>query len=133
MIAILTDFTGYDNAYALNQCVRNNIKMLTRNGYHPLLLVRKGANTRQYHTRTVAIDGGRGGTNRIEIDDQSEDEINLIHNQLKEALKDISFVFTHDLLMQPNLWKYHVAARRLAKERQDIRWLHSVHSLASRS
>jgi glycosyltransferase involved in cell wall biosynthesis len=135
-IAILTDFTGYDEAYALNQCVRNIIKMLTRHNYHPLLIVRKGANIHRlqdydYCTKTIVVDGGRGGNNRVEVDNKCEDEIQHIHDQLRKVLKNINLVFTHDLLMQPNQWKYHVAARRLAKERPDIRWLHTVHSLTN--
>jgi glycosyltransferase involved in cell wall biosynthesis len=59
---------------------------------------------------------------------ESEVEIQAIEQQLHQAISFGSTILTHDLIFQPNQWKAHVAARRLAKNRPDIKWLHWVHS-----
>jgi len=132
-IAILTDFRGYDQAYGLCQFVRNEIKLLMRNDYMPKLILRDGYrqdecqaayNLTEFHS----IDPGTTGTNRVEVDDNSEEDINRLYMQLCDVLGDTQIVITHDLIYQANSWKQHVAARRLAKRRPDLKWLHVVHS-----
>lgn len=78
--------------------------------------------------RLVRVDPGQTGSNTVEVTDQSGAEIEHLTKQLLDALIGVGVVLTHDLIYQPNQWKYHVAARRVAKERPDIKWLHWVHS-----
>jgi glycosyltransferase involved in cell wall biosynthesis len=135
-LAILTDFRGYDEAYGLCQFVRNEVKILVRNGYEPRLILREGFRHDECWaaypgTRFLSINPGRGGDNRVRIDGDTEDDIQRLEAQLDEALSEIDLVITHDLIFQANLWKHHVAARRLVKKRPDLRWLHVVHSASA--
>ena len=119
-IAILTNFTGYDEAYALNQCVRNIIKMLTRNGYKPRLIMRGDVDVFALKTQVYV------GAEIVTINPSKD-----IYPQLKPLLENVDFVFTHDLLMQRDLEAYEIAARQVANELPHIRWLHTVHSFAT--
>lgn len=131
-VVVLTDFANHDQAYSLCRVVMNQVKMLVRGGYAPTMLVRKGwpAHCSQHYegTRIVALDPGKTGSNIVEVTPESEAEILSLETQLREALPESGVVLTHDLIYQPNMWKYHVATRRIAKERQSLRWLHWVHS-----
>lgn len=135
-VAVLTDFLSYDPAYSLCQGARSNIKMLLMGGYKPLLLVRKGFNVGKYRTdyenvEIAILDPGKTGSNRVEVTEESEEEIRRLTIQLGEVLADRDVVLTHDTIYQANQWKYHVAARRLIKERPDLRWTHWVHSASN--
>lgn len=132
-VAILTDFRGYDVAYGLCQFVRNEIKLLTRNGYTPRLILRAGykedvCQEAYAGAELVSIAPGQTGSNKVRVDGNSDQDIERIHNQMREVLDGVGLVITHDLIFQANLWKYHVAARRYAKERPDLQWLNVVHS-----
>jgi glycosyltransferase involved in cell wall biosynthesis len=131
-VAIVTNFRGYDPAYGLCRYVKNLVKILVRGGYKPRLIVRKGFDHRKADNYSgaeiVEIDPGKTGANRVRVTEQSEQEIIALENQLYEALKDRQVAFTHDLIFQKDLWKYHVAARRLTKRLTRLQWLHVVHS-----
>jgi glycosyltransferase involved in cell wall biosynthesis len=132
-VAIVTDFVNFDNAYSLCRVVRDQGKMLHRAGYQYKLLVREHFNdndAKHYPgAEVVKIESGRFGKNRVEvISQQSEKEIDIIEEQMGNALSNVNVVLTHDLIYQPDMWKHHIAARRIAKKRPDMRWLHWVHS-----
>lgn len=132
-LAILTNFRGYDEAYGLCQFVRNEVKLLTRNGYTPRLILREGYKLDECRTAYSGvefhcIDPGQTGSNRVKVDADSETDIQRLHEQLRDVLDGVGLVITQDLIFQANQWKHHVAARRLARERPDLRWLHVVHS-----
>ena len=127
-VAILTDFVSHDPAYSLCGVVANQVKMLSE--YKPKLLVRKGfsANGAYVGAEIRVLNPGRIGNNQVNVTDQSESEINTLRGQMFSELEDIDVVLTHDLIYQPNMWKYHVAARRVAKDLPGLKWLHWVHS-----
>ena len=121
-VAVLTDLLGYDEAYSVAQGARNNVRMLTRAGYAPTLLMRRGRTARP---RREDFAGAR----IVEVAENSEDVVRLIQRQFEQALAGAELVFTHDLIFQANLWEARVAYRRLAEKRPGLRWLHWVHSL----
>ena len=149
-VAILTDFINHDPAYSLCSVVANQTKMLAMDGYPTTVIVRPefeqwvkqqvpvpvGVGATALQTRDnpygdaeiVAIDPGRTGSNTVEVGDFSGAEIVELTRQLKAALADIDVCLTHDLVFQPNQWKYHIAARRVARELPSLKWLHWVHS-----
>jgi len=131
--AILTDFANHDAAYSLCGVVANQTKMLVGNGVLTKVLVREGfpeSDAGAYHgAEVVQLDPGETGTNTVEVTDKSGAEIEHLTNQMRDALADANVVLAHDVIYQPNQWKHHVAARRLAKERPDLRWVHWVHSV----
>jgi len=110
----------------------NQVKMLVRGGYEPLMLVRKGwpKYSSQFYegARFAILDPGKIGSNVVKVTPESETEILSLETQLKESLPETDIVLTHDLIYQPNMWKYHIAARRVAKNRPGLKWLHWVHS-----
>lgn len=131
-VAILTDFVNFDPAYSLCRVVQAQVKMLTSAGYEPRLLVRRGFQRKHEAdypgAQFAALDPGETGQNRVVLSDRTEREVTSLAGQMRKALRDVDVVLTHDLVYQPNLFKYHIAARRLARERDGLRWLHWVHS-----
>jgi len=124
-VAILTDFISFDPAYSLCNVVANQCKMLP----NAKLIVRQGFGGEwPTDNEIVYLDPGQIGNNVVNITDESASEIESLMGQLKLALEDIDVVLTHDLIYQPNMWKYHVAARRLTKSNHHLKWLHWVHS-----
>ncbi len=127
-VAILTDFISHDPAYSLCGVVLNQVKMLT--DHEVTVFVRKGWDG-EHPYRGVeirVIDPGKTGSNVVEIDENSDQEIQSLTLQLAEHLREVDVVLTHDLIYQANMWKYHVACRYVAKKYPDIKWIHWVHS-----
>ena len=62
------------------------------------------------------------------VNEVFQEDVNLVHEQLKDIIPDNSVVITHDLIFLPDYTKHHLAARRLADENPSIRWIHWVHS-----
>ena len=127
-VAILTDFINHDPAYSLCAVVANQAKMLHMGGYEFKVLTRASF-AAPYEMQV--LDPGETGSNVVNITSKSASEIDSLTEQLRSALVGIDVVLTHDLLCQANMWKYHVAARRIARERPDLRWFHWVHSGSS--
>jgi hypothetical protein len=131
-VAILTDFINFDPAYSLCRVVANQVKMLVRGGYKPRLIVRAGFGDKHRAAyegaEIVVVDPGGAADNQVRVTAESEAEIARLALELGGALCDVDVVLTHDLIFQPNLWKHHVAARRLAWDRDGLQWLHWVHS-----
>jgi glycosyltransferase involved in cell wall biosynthesis len=126
-VAILTDFIGHDPAYSLCSVVHNQIKMLQYGGHYPRLITRGGVFHEYGAVEEWGLDPGEIGQNVVNVTPDSEREVDYLCDQMRLALEGIDVVITHDLIYQPNQWKYHVAARRIAKD-SDMRWLHFVHS-----
>ena len=124
-VAILTDFINYDPAYSLCNVVANQCKMLPR----AKLIVRKGFSGEWPTDNEITeLDPGEIGNNVVNITRNSVGEIESLVGQLKLAFEDVDVVLTHDLIYQPNLWKYHIACRRLMKSNHNLKWLHWIHS-----
>jgi len=129
-VAILTDFTNHDPAYSLCAVVANQAKMLHMGGYEFKVLTRAPFES-PYESEMVVLDPGEIASNVVNITTRSGAEIDSLVAQIGDALADVDVVLTHDLHRQANLWKYRVAAERVAADRADLRWLHWVHSGAS--
>jgi len=129
-VAILTDFVGHDPAYSLCGVVANQVKMLVANGYKPKLIVRSDWNVEEYYpgAEGLSVNPGEIGSNVVNITEKSREEIESLAGQLRLALDGIDVVLTHDLIYQPNMWKYHVAGRFISTVRPDLKWIHWVHS-----
>ena len=130
-VAILTDFVGHDPAYSLCAVVANQAKMLHMGKYQFKVLTRAPFAAPYASGEMQVLDPGEIGPNVVNVTDKSAVEIDRLTEQMHGALEDVDVVLTHDLLCQANLWKYHVAARRVAKDRPDLRWLHWAHSGSS--
>lgn len=105
--------------------------MLKRNGYTPVLIASDGWDPPEdsvyYGIETVYL-SPVAYQDPPEINDMFHQDVDLIFNQLKDAIPSNSVVITHDLIFLPDYTKHNLAARKLAKENSTIRWLHWVHS-----
>lgn len=132
-IAVVTDFYSVDPAYSLCNVAGNQIKMLLRAGYSPVVIVDEkftGSDIYPWqpglvefrHLASVPRD------NRIEVNDMWVDDIDRMEGMMREALSGIDIALTHDLIYQNCMIKHRIAARRIARERDDLAWLHLIHS-----
>lgn len=129
-VCVLTDFGSHDSAYSLCRVVANQIKMIAGLGRLACkVIVNRRFNDDDAYpgAEVVGIDPGPT-SNTVYVTEQSGTEIEHLTNQLSEALEDVGVVLTHDLIYQAVMWKHHAAARRVARQRPDLEWLHWVHS-----
>lgn len=130
-VANLTDFRSYDSSYSICLDAVDQCKMLLRHGYEPVFIACEGfGNDNPEALKGVEIRHipNFKRSNRIELDKDWEEDILKLEKALEEALVDIQVCLTHDLIYQPASLKLNIAARRVAKKRPDLRWLHWVHS-----
>lgn len=129
-VYILTNFNQYLKSFSPIIVVQDQLKMLKRAGYEPVLIVSDGwdvpedsifNSVRTERIMHPVIDG-------LEVDDQFTKEVTTIMEELNEILPDDATVITHDLIFLPDYVKYNVAAHQIAKDRPGISWLHWVHS-----
>lgn len=129
-IYILTNFSQYLKSFSPILVVGEQIKMLKRAGYEPVLITSDGwdvpedsifNSVRTERITQPVIDGSV-------VDEQFNREVDTIHEELNAILPDDAIVITHDLIFLPDYVKYNVAAHQIAEERSDIKWLHWVHS-----
>src|SRR3990167_211124 len=133
-VAILTTFYQVDPAYSLCNVVEDQIKMFVMHGYKIKLLVDKGLDESTLRgiwkhpnvTLCKFRDVSRSNEGILPMDWQ--DQANSLYEELKEILKDSKIVIAHDIILQPAHIIHNIAARRLAHERIDLKWLHWCHS-----
>lgn len=131
-VYILTNFSQYLKSYSPIIVVSEQVKMLTRNGYQPVLITTEGWSPPEgsvfYGVATEHLYPSGG---HDQVDDIFEQDIVDIYSRLNEIIPDGSVVITHDLIFLPDYVKHNIAARRLAEKKPAIRWLHWVHSATS--
>lgn len=129
-IFILTNFTGYLKSFSPIIVVGEQLKMLTRAGYEPVLIVSDGWEPPQdsifngIKTRFLAPVAYQ----ESQVNDMFTEDVDLLRQQLLDIIPDDSVVITHDLIFLPDYTKHHLAARAVADDRPGIRWIHWVHS-----
>lgn len=133
-IAILTTFRDDDPAYSLCNVVNDQLKMLVSHGYEPKVLVTEGFKpSRGYGHERVKIlhmpDQNRANT--ASVDETFDEDTQKLLKAYREHLKDVNIVITHDIVYQTDALKHNVALRLYQKEREDLRFLHWIHSATS--
>lgn len=132
-VAILTTFSSYSEAYSLNRVVMDQINMLIDHGYQPVVIVgstfspvkayaRDGVELRRIPDVPVS--------NEVVKDVTFDQDILALEKAIEEALVGVDVVLTHDIIYQPAALKHNLACRRLAK-RNELLWLHWIHSATS--
>lgn len=130
-IAILTNFSTYSEAYSLTRVVMNQIRMLVDHGYKPVVIVGKYFEPVQdFADKNVILKRIPDVPvyNELKMDSTFDHDILAIENALVEALEGVDVVITHDIVYQPACLKHLIAAKRIAKRRPELRWLHWIHS-----
>jgi hypothetical protein len=130
-IYILTNFTSFLRSFSPIIVVGEQIKMLRRAGYNPVLIACEGwdpAEDTPYNgveTKLVYP----AAVHDPDSNAQALDEvIDLQYQQLNDILPDNAIVLTHDLIFLPDYTVMNLAARKLATDRPSIKWLHWIHS-----
>lgn len=133
-ICIFTNFGSFSEAYSLTRVVMNQIRMLVDHGYKPVVIVGQYFIPVQdfadpaviiKHIPDVAC------YNEVKMDPTFEQDVLAIEKALAEALDGVDVVLTHDIIYQPACIKHLVAAKRIAKRRPELRWMHWIHSATS--
>lgn len=109
--------------------------MFIRNGYTPILVVSEGwevpEGTIFSQVQTVKLPSVDVSNTPERFTPKDLKEIEIIYEELSTTIAENSTVITHDLIFLPDYIKYHVAARKLASQRDDVNWIHWVHSATS--
>lgn len=130
-VYILTNFSTYLKSFSPILVVGEQLKMLTRAHYEPVLIVSDGweppedtifSKVRTEYLSPVAYQ------DPPVVNDMFREDVALITEQLTAIIPDGSTVITHDLIFLPDYTKHHLAARNYAEEHQKTFWLHWVHS-----
>lgn len=128
---ILTNFSTYLKSFSPIIVVGEQLKMLKRAGYEPIMVATDGweppEGTIFAETETKYLSNFNSHDARERFDDISMD-VDTAYKQLAELLPANAVVITHDLIFLPDYTILNLAARRLAAERPKMRWLHWVHS-----
>ena len=146
-IAFFTTFYEVESGYSLITCANTQIDMLLAHGIVPRVLVSEG----EYYEE----DGGRPAfkpfkglprpsvwnpetvdlrpvlpalklTNKAKAN--FEGQVERVYDALADNLEDIDVVIAHDIVLQEWYLPYNVALRRYAQTRDDLLWLHWLHS-----
>lgn len=133
-VTIFTNFSEIAEAYSLNRVVQDQLKMLLNNGYKPNLIVAETFEPKGIYTDeriTIKRIPIVPVHNEVKKDESFDDDVASLETALKEVLKDTNVVLSHDIIYQPAALKHNVAARRIAKDFPNIKWLHWIHSATS--
>lgn len=112
----------------------NQIRMLVDNGYKPIVIVGKYFEPVQdYADPNVTIKRIPDVPvyNEVKTDSTFDQDCLALENAMAEALDKVDVVLTHDIIYQPACLKHLIAAKRIAKRRPELRWLHWIHSATS--
>lgn len=130
-VYLLTNFSTYLKSFSPIIVVMEQVKMLTRAGYTPILVASEGweppEDTVFFHVKTeytypFAIHDPKAEAGQI------EETVELAYQQLNDILPDDAVVITHDLIFLPDYTILNLASRKLAQNRPSIKWVHEVHS-----
>jgi len=130
-VYILTNFSTYLKSFSPIIIVGEQLKMLKQAGYQPILLAAETweppADTifAEVETKLMYPAGQHDPKDKFE---QIDELVDLVYQQLKDILPEKAIVLTHDLIFLPDYTIFNLAARRLAEERPNTRWLHWIHS-----
>ena len=129
-VAIFTNFFNFDPAYSLCRVTVDQIKMLLRHDYKPVVIVSDsfdptGTIFEKVDLRKVP---NVACHNEVKKDENFDSDVDSIYQALKEHLKDIDVVLTQDIVYKPSELKYNFAARKLAPEFPKLKWLHWINS-----
>lgn len=133
-IYILTNFSAYLRSFSPIIVVGEQLKMMKRNGYNPVLIACEGWEPpedsifAEVETKYMFPAANHDPKAKVE---ETEELVGLVKEQLNDILPDNATIITHDLIFLPDYTIYNLAARKLAVERSSLRWLHWVHSATS--
>jgi len=133
-VAIFTTFSEYSEAYSLTRICSEQLKMLTRHGYKPVVIVQEGFKPEKAFT----LPGVEIKTipnvichNEVKKDETFDEDVEKIKAELLKILEDVAVVISHDVIYQNAALKHNFAARMIAEKYPSLKWLHWIHSATS--
>lgn len=133
-VCIFTSFADVQKAYSLNIIVQYQIKMLLLNGYHPTVIVHESFQPEGIYAHkgvTIVKIPNMPVHNEVKKDETFEEDVASLEARLLEILKDQDVVLTHDIIYQAACLKHNFAARKVANQLPQLKWLHWIHSATS--
>lgn len=133
-VVIFTTFSDIQKAYSLNIIVQYQIKQLLLNGYQPTVIVHQTFEPEGIYAHPDVIIETIPNVachNEVKKDETFDQDVSEIEQRLFEILKDKDVVLTHDVVYQNACLKHNFAARRVAKQLPNLKWLHWIHSATS--
>jgi len=135
-ISIFSTFYSIDRAYSLALVVEDQLRMFVENGYDVDLIVTSGFKPDGYFAHEKVhlkylTEVPR--SNEGELPPDYEQYVKQCANELRGILKETEVCITHDVIYQPAHIIFNLAARVIAGERENLRWLHWIHSATSLS
>ena len=112
----------------------NQIRMLVDHGYKPVVIVGQYFEpVLDYADPNVILKRIPDVPvyNEVKMDSTFDQNVMALEKALDIALEGIDVVLTHDIIYQPACLKHLIAAKRIAKRRPELRWLHWIHSATS--
>lgn len=112
----------------------NQIRMLVDGGYKPIVIVGKYFEPVQDYADPNVILKRISDVpvyNEVKMDSTFDHDVLTLEKELGDALEGVDVVLTHDIIYQPACLKHLIAAKRIAKRRPDLRWMHWIHSATS--
>ena len=114
-VYILTNFSTYLKSFSPIIVVGEQLKMLTRAGYTPVLIVSDGWEPPEdsiFSKVETKFLSPVAYQDPPVVNDMFKEDVGLIQTQLAEIIDDNSVVITHDLIFLPDYTKHHLAARQ---------------------
>ena len=135
-VGIFTTFLSYDRAYSLCGVAAGQIKMFLANGYKPIVIVTdafKDDNVYPFSEVELRKIPVVFCSNEGKLPDNYQEDEKKLKASLREVIKDLNVVITHDIIYQPAHLIHNIVSRELALEFPNIKWLHWIHSATSHS
>lgn len=130
-VFILTNFSTYLKSFSPIIVVGEQLKMFRNTDYQVTLIVADGWNPPEdtifAKTETKFLSPVAYQDPPV-VNDMFREDVDLVYSQLNDIIPDGATVITHDLIFLPDYTKHHLAARRLAEDKDSVRWIHWVHS-----
>jgi glycosyltransferase involved in cell wall biosynthesis len=131
-IGIFTTFYNLDTAYSLVTVVKQQLKMLVKHGYTPVLFVLEnfnddtvleGVEVRKTIPQLILEPYGHGDLSNLDKD------VEKAKKALEETMVDIDVCLTHDIIFINSYLPYNIAMRKAIDGKLNkVKWLHWMHS-----
>jgi hypothetical protein len=133
-VGIFTTFTDLNPEYSLVTVVLQQLEMLKKYGYNPILFVLsnfhgeipEGVEIRKVIPQLILEPYGKGDLSKF------EEDVEKAKNAMEENMQDIDVCLTHDIIFINSYLPYNEALRRAIDGKlSHIGWLHWMHSAPS--
>jgi glycosyltransferase involved in cell wall biosynthesis len=137
-IGVLTTFSDFDPSYSLVSVVKNQLEMLTRNGYKTVLftlpqfkddaMVPDGVEIRKIVPQFVLEPYGKYDLS-IDLPTTFESDAKIAQTAFEENMQDMNVVLTHDIFFINSYLIYNKAIRdAMIDKLKGVRWFNWIHS-----